>query len=734
MHLSKDTMRSQLSSGSITTIVNNLATFGVTHIAISCPLDDEADYPAPQPTVGYVETWIAAIRAAGLKVFFRGAWNYFEGNYDAVPRRTPTSSPATPLGAAATVLSGADTTSYLYKTWNFIKTHGSYFAAGDIWGPNPEPENQGVGGATTDMFSSHAVLGQWLVDLKVISDDAFENTLGYAHEAVLTGMTSINGGTVEVNQVGASYWTQNGRVCIDHYIPVGNYSASLDTISTNSGGVDMYVGEWGTTGGSGNPGTDALRAADIQTVFTAFASKSYMKGVSYWQAVGGSPTASEALLDSSTYAVFPLSRAVILSFFTNSTPDNSFATRSGAQLMYKGSRFRFIGMNFYPAVIDAVSQTDIQALFEAAQKRGIRVFRIWCFDRGNPPTNSTGNFRYLSGGQLLWREATLAQLDMVLHEAKRHNIKLILSLADNPTYLTKKTYVDWANSIYSAGLSNAFPYIGFFSSSYCKQMYKDFIFGLANRVNTLNGRLYKNDDTIFSWELGNELRTDAAEGANINTINSDNLILLSKPNGWIDEMSTYIKSIDSNHLVSFSSCSHTWQWVDGDTVSNGTFYGVDYNIISALPNIDYLDFHLYPNQGGPEIQKFGQRLGYPNAVQGPGLRAQIRDYVTVGKANGKPVICGEIGFVKEEIGSNLHFPLYPRHEAFRALFDEFFGADGDGMLLWSATTTSGGSYSVVLEGYNDAYSNENTDDRILMWRINSLNTKLVSPTSRPRIV
>ena len=311
MSRTKDTMRGQLSTGNMATICNNIAQLGATHIAVACPLDEPADYPDPKPTAGYLTNWVAAIRNAGLKVFFRNMWINFEAIYDA-PKKTPTSDPAIALGAAATVLNGTDTTSYLYKTWNYIKTHGSLFAAGDIWGPSPEPESQGIGAGQSDMFSSYAVMGQWLVDNKTVADDAFTNTLGYSAGQIITGMTSINGGTVQLDQINDTYWSQIGRCSIDHYIGYPVYSSDLETIYANAG-VDLYINEWGPTAGYGGSLNDGFRADDINKMYRLFSSKSYIKGVNYWQAVSGSD-AKENILDHSTYALKQSAR-VIESFY-----------------------------------------------------------------------------------------------------------------------------------------------------------------------------------------------------------------------------------------------------------------------------------------------------------------------------------------------------------------------------------------------------------------------------------
>ena len=313
MSRAKDTMRGQLSTGQMATICTNLAKLGNTHIAVACPFDEPADYPPSQPTAGYLTNWVAAIRAAELKVFFRGMWINFEGIYDA-PKLTPTSNPAIALGASATVLNGTDTTSYLYKTWNYIKTHGSLFAAGDIWGPCPEPESQGIGAGQSDMFSSYAVMGQWLVDHKTVADNAFQNTLGYSAGQIITGMTSINGGTVREDQINHTYWTQIGRCSIDHYVGFGQYSSDLETIHNNAE-VDLYINEWGPTAGYGGSLNDGFRADDINRMYRVFSDKSYIKGVNYWQAVSGTD-AKENILDHSTYALKQSSQ-VIKKYYQN---------------------------------------------------------------------------------------------------------------------------------------------------------------------------------------------------------------------------------------------------------------------------------------------------------------------------------------------------------------------------------------------------------------------------------
>lgn len=330
-------------------------------------------------------------------------------------------------------------------------------------------------------------------------------------------------------------------------------------------------------------------------------------------------------------------------------------------------------------------------------------------------------------------ESGYLQIDLVLKEARDRGIKLILSLMDSNefNFNSKHTFVNWTNQIYpGANLTDNFPYSAFFTDSRCRDLYKQTYRDLIQRVNTLTGVTYSDDDTIFAIEMGNEIRYNAGD-ANINTINSSVLAAISLPGGWADVMSTYFKTIDSNHMVSFGDMAHTWQFASGDWVSNGTYYGVDYDLLTQLPNIDYLDFHLYPNQAnGTQIHVFGVRFGFSSTTPtAEGFNAQILDYIAVAKRNGKPIIIGEYGYVREEVASNTIITQYPRVAGFTELFNTFFCNDGDLIAPWNGEVSDGGSYSINIAGtWNGNTTNLNFDDRPMCALFLAENTHIICPS------
>ena len=76
----------------------------------------------------------------------------------------------------------------------------------------------------------------------------------------------------------------------------------------------------------------------------------------------------------------------------------------------------------------------------------------------------------------------------------------------------------------------------FFSSPACRQLYRNYATTLLSRVNTITGVPYRDDPTIFAWELINEPRVPQDWSGD--TLQS-----------WIAEVSAHIKSIDPAHLL-----------------------------------------------------------------------------------------------------------------------------------------------------------------------------------------
>lgn len=79
-----------------------------------------------------------------------------------------------------------------------------------------------------------------------------------------------------------------------------------------------------------------------------------------------------------------------------------------------------------------------------------------------------------------------------------------------------------------------FRHNDFFTDRYCKKFYRSHVSAVLLRVNSINGRTYKDDPTIMAWNLMNEPRCVGCPEALQN---------------WIDEMAQFVKTQDANHLL-----------------------------------------------------------------------------------------------------------------------------------------------------------------------------------------
>ncbi|KAL2899760.1 Mannan endo-1 4-beta-mannosidase 6 [Bienertia sinuspersici] len=205
--------------------------------------------------------------------------------------------------------------------------------------------------------------------------------------------------------------------------------------------------------------------------------------------------------------------------------------KKGTQFLVNGKPFYFNGFNTYWLMYFAVDQSTrgkVTEVFQQASSVGLSVCRTLAFNDGqekalqkSPSVYDENVFKVLS---IVF--ASVTGLDFVVSEAKKYNIRLILSLVNNwSNYGGKEQYVKWGKD---AGLNLSFV-DDFFSVSTLKTYYKNHVKTVLNRVNTFTNVTYKDDPTIFSWELMNEPRCTSDPSGNILQIGSEGFYGYSTP-------------------------------------------------------------------------------------------------------------------------------------------------------------------------------------------------------------
>jgi mannan endo-1,4-beta-mannosidase len=333
-----------------------------------------------------------------------------------------------------------------------------------------------------------------------------------------------------------------------------------------------------------------------------------------------------------------------------------FVTANGAGFDLGGQPFRFGGTNNY--YLHYKSQLMVDDVFSDAAAMNLKVIRAWSsLECGGDKPNSSGG---CSQGPDLWMQrwsdaaggpvyntgpGGLPKLDYMLAKANQLGIKLILPLVNNwPDFGGMDQYVTWHGLQF---------HDQFYTDARIKQNYKDWIATLVNRTNSITGVRYRDDPAIFSWELANEPRCINASLPTSGTCTQQTLL------DWANEMSTYIDSLDPNHMISIGDEG----FLDWNRPSDWPYNaadGVDHEALTALPNIDFGTFHAYPDHWSRNVAWVTQ---------------WIVDHQSAADGYGKPVILEEFGL--RDLGQ--------RDAAYQTWVDTVRTGGGDGWNFWILT-------------------------------------------------
>lgn len=291
--------------------------------------------------------------------------------------------------------------------------------------------------------------------------------------------------------------------------------------------------------------------------------------------------------------------------FNNYTAENNFAISqfvkaNGTNFTLAGVRYTLIGADSYYLADYATNHTyddngneinnSASAVIEILNKAkylGINVIRTWAgMFGGNTSINYThwqinqsgGHYNlFLSGNTTNFNETMFRALDYVIYEAGKRDIRLQLVLINNwDAYGGMRWFVQQSPTSSKVGDGTDAFHDQFYNDTGCILAFQNYINYTLNRVNTYSGIQYKNDPAIFAWLLANEPRAKSQGTGRSLIVN------------WTRNMTTFIKSIDSNHLVGLGIEGFGYN----ETWGEGTDMIADHN----GTGVDFATFELHPDQ------------------------------------------------------------------------------------------------------------------------------------------
>jgi len=358
---------------------------------------------------------------------------------------------------------------------------------------------------------------------------------------------------------------------------------------------------------------------------------------------------------------------------------------SGDKFMLNGVPFYYAGTNNYYQMVYA-ADLGLRSYVDEVQAEtaalGLTVLRTWAFNDG------AGQWNALQTSPGVYDEDILVGLDYVLHMADQNGLRLILPFVNNwDDYGGMNQYVAWSGT--------ASSHDDFYTDANCRTWYKNHISTVLNRVNTFNGRIYREDPTIFAWELANEPRCESdPTGATLEA--------------WVVEMSSYIKSVDPDHLV---------------TTGSEGFYGPagpEHNLRSWMSSTgcDFIPHHAVATIDFACVHDWGAHWGTSYAESMTWVRDHIDDSTDL---LGKPVILEEFGRPS---------PIGTRDTFYQGWYDEVYSAA-------LAGDAAGGSNFWILyhddyedyDGFGVYYPEDTTTCAIIAAEAAKMNSLIVPNTS-----
>ena len=317
------------------------------------------------------------------------------------------------------------------------------------------------------------------------------------------------------------------------------------------------------------------------------------------------------------------------------TQSPSFVRVEDGRFVSRDYPSHFIGTNFwYGAILASDGEGGdlgrLEKELDALKENGMTNLRVLV--GGDGPHDQPVRIRpSLQKEPGVYNDTIFRGLDRLLAEMAERGMKAVLYMNNSwewsggygmylewagagkalmPSEVDWKTFCDYTS--------------GFITNDKAKALFADHVKNVVSRTNTVTGKPYKDDPTIFSWQIGNEPRCFSSDPQ-----------VQQEFADWMWETAALIKSIDPNHMVSSGS--------EG-------FYGCEQNLdlferIHSCPDIDYINIHIWP---------YNWRWVRENTLKADLQQAKdntdkyIDLHLPVAQKLGKPVVLEEFGFPRDD--------------------------------------------------------------------------------------
>jgi len=340
------------------------------------------------------------------------------------------------------------------------------------------------------------------------------------------------------------------------------------------------------------------------------------------------------------------------------------------QFVLRNKPYYFVGTNFWYASylgLEKNPERGIERLrkeLDFLNAQNVTNIRVLVGVEGSGKLNGANrvepSYQYEAGK---FNDDNLKGLDILMNEAGKRNIKVVLFLSNNwewsggwLQYLLWNKKIDAEKAKQPLNWDDLRDFTSrFYACEECKNQYFEQVKRIINRKNTINGKKYTKDKTLMAWEIANEPRPMR-------------LYANEDYKKFISETATLIKSLDKNHLVT--------------TGSEGEMGTEDMNLYKENhtdKNIDYLTIHIWPKNWG-WFQKDKMEEGF----EGAKIKTldYIKKHIKVADELQKPLVLEEFGFPRDGHSFYIKSSTKLRDQYYDAVFH-----------LWKSEKNINGSFA-----------------------------------------
>ncbi|KDQ27597.1 glycoside hydrolase family 5 protein [Pleurotus ostreatus PC15] len=400
-------------------------------------------------------------------------------------------------------------------------------------------------------------------------------------------------------------------------------AAGLVALAVALTSVKADVAEWGQCGGINWSGETTCAAGLVCHSYSDW----------YFQCIKGTSSAQPTVT-----SVTPTTTSLTPTPSVTPPTSTGFVKTSGTEFTLDGSKFTVVGSNSYWVGLSGFSSEEMSHAFADVAAAGGTTVRTWGF-------NDQTDAGYWGPYYQLWTNGVptvntgasgLENFDKVVAAAKANGIRLIVALTNN--------WSDYGGmDVYVQQITGSTNHDLFYTDAQVIAAYKNYVQTFVSR--------YANEPTILAWELANEPR---CRGSGPNTSGTCTPATIT---AWATDISTFIKSIDPNHLVALGD-EGFFNRPGSPTYPYQGSEGIDFDANLQISTLDFGTIHVRLDHWGTGADALAWGSGW------------ITDHATSSSLYNKPVILEEFGMLEDKT------------TIYAAWFDTIESSGFSGDLIW----------------------------------------------------